>query len=357
MDLAQCRTHVPTSPNPWSFLTLGAELCLVVLGALGVGFRLPRTLVPHVPIYGERPKRLVIPLLSVLYNNMRRFLNNYEKVTYEKLRAVADNAGAHVFSKVRLADLLPINNSGIPHAEFSFALKAHVDFLVTNSQQEPQFCVEFDGPTHQQREQIERDEIKNSLFARFDMPYMRINARYLEDKYRGLDLLTYFVDVWFRSIAFDEAQEVGHIPFDEPFDPTLILSDGTQGGRNWPYWLSLDIQRKIKKLYERKSVAQFSPSHWIGADQRENLRCLAWLFVTDDECLFIETGMREHRFPAVDCSDVLSQLAVYDLYDDLVLALKGEKQLMSASDLEERLKYYQTRYKWRRSASCGKIKA
>jgi hypothetical protein len=261
--------------------------------------------------------------------------------------------GAHVFSKVRLADVIPINNSGIAGSDFSFALKSHVDFLVTNTQQEPQFCIEFDGPSHRDEAQIKRDEIKNHLLARFDMPYMRINAKYLEDKYRGLDLLTYFVDVWFLSIAFDESQAIGQIPSDEPFDPTFIFTDRAQRGRNWPYWLSLDLQEKIEKLYKCGSVAQRSPSHWIGSDERGNLRCLAWLFVTGAKCLFIETGMRKHHFPAVDCSEVLSQLAVYDLYDAIILALKGQRQLTSTSELDNRLKHYQCQYKLHSSVSCG----
>src|ERR1017187_226521 len=231
---------------------------------------------------------------------MDKFLNKYETVTYDKIKAIADKVGANVFSKVRLADVLFRSNSGISPTEFSFALRSHVDFLVTNSAQEPQFCVEFDGPKNREPVQIKRDEIKNGLFERFEMPYMRINARYLEDRYRGLDLLTYFVDVWFLSIAFDDAQAAGQVPADEPFDPTSILSNGSD--RSWPYWLSWNLQVKIEKLYDQGRIAQFAPSHWIGADRQGNLRCIAWLFVTQDGCLFIETGMRKHRFPAVHCS-------------------------------------------------------
>lgn len=227
-----------------------------------------------------------------------------------------------------------------------------MDFLVTNDEQEPQFCVEFDGPSHREEAQIRRDEIKNDLLTRFDMPYMRINAKYLEDRYRGLDLLTYFVDIWFLSVAFDDAQATGHIAPDEPFDPMAVISNGTPDGRTWPYWLSLDLQAKIQKLYEREAVAQMCPSHWIGADKRGNLRCIAWIFVTQDECLFIETGMREHRFPAVYCSEVLSQLAIYELYDALVLALKGQCSFSSASELNTRLSRYQEHYAMHSSASC-----
>jgi hypothetical protein len=284
---------------------------------------------------------------------MGRFLNSYERVTYDKLNAVADRLGAHVFPKVRLADVIPVNNSGISKTEFTFALKSHVDFLVTDSDQEPQFCVEFDGPTHQDREQIRRDEIKNDLLARFDMPYMRINARYLEDRYRGLDLLTYFVDVWFLSIAFGAAQDSGHVPLDEPFDPTCVISDGTLSGRTWPYWVSLDLQVNIQKLFDAGKIVQMSPSHWIGADKRGNLRCIAWLFAKEDECLFIETGMRQHRFPAVDCSDILSQLAIYDLHDALLLTLNGQKQLAPGSELDARLGHYEKHYEMYSSSSCS----
>ncbi len=287
---------------------------------------------------------------------MGQFFNKYEKITYDKLEAVADKTGAHVFAKVRLADVIPLNNSGISDAEFSFALKSHVDFLVTNSEQEQQFCVEFDGPTHREKQQIQRDEIKNDLLARFDLPYMRINARYLEDRYRGLDLLTYFVDVWFLSIAFDEAQAAGQVPFDEPFDPTFVLLGGPPGGRTWPYWLSLNLQAKIEKLCDQGRVAQTAPSHLIGADKRGNLRCIAWLFVTEDACLFIETGMRQHRFPAVNCSDVLAQLAVYDVYDALVLALDGQRQLAPPFQLDTRLRFYQTNYEMHSSFSCSSPK-
>jgi hypothetical protein len=199
---------------------------------------------------------------------MNSFLNRYETVTYDKLRAVADKVGAHVFSKVRLADVIPVNKSGISNEEFSYALKAHVDFLVTDANQIPQFCVEFDGPSHQDPVQVRRDEIKNMLFDKFDMPYVRVNGRYLDDKYRGLDLLTYFVDVWFLCIAFDEAQAAGNIPGDEIFDPSSIISDGQPNGRTWPYWLSLDLQIRIQKMYEVRTIVQPAPSHGLERIRR-----------------------------------------------------------------------------------------
>ena len=282
-----------------------------------------------------------------------RFLNTYEQVTYDKLRAVTDQVGAHVFCKVRLADVIPVNNSGISDRKFRFALQSHVDFLVTDSDQDPQFCVEYDGPTHRQPKQIERDQLKDELLVQFGMPFIRINARYLDDRYRGLSLLTYFVDVWFLAAAFDEAQAAGGIAYDEPFDPTFVYSNGSPNGKTWPYWLSVDLQLRVRKLYDAGRIAQIAPNHWVGEDPKGNLRCISWLFIDADSCVFIETGMRGHDFPAVSCSDLLSQLAMYDLYDRLMNVLRCEERPRVAAEFIQRLDFYQNEYDMRCSASCS----
>lgn len=284
---------------------------------------------------------------------MQRFLNSYERVTYEKLRAVTDQVGAHVFSKVRLADVIPVNNSGITDHEFSFSLKSHVDFLVTDSDQNVQFCVEFDGPTHQQPEQIRRDELKNRLLTTFNVPFMRINSRYLEEKYRGLDLLTYFVDVWFLARAFDDAQVRGQIPSDEIFDPSSILSNGLPNGKRWPYWISVDLQCDIQRMFKEHMLAQPAPSDWIGKDESGNYRCLAWVFTSAEVCVFIETGMRGHNFPAVYSAELLSQLAIYDLHEAIQKNLAGERITVSKETLEAKLADYQSRFEMRSSSCCN----
>src|ERR1019366_8219683 len=134
-------------------------------------------------------------------------LNRYEEVTYQRLRAVCEPVEAHVFPKVRLADVLPITGSDITDQQFAFSLKSHFDFVVADEKYRPQFSVEFDGPTHRTVIQIQRDRTKNELCEEFEYPLLRINARYLDRKYRGYDLLSYFVDVWYHGKAFCEAQQ------------------------------------------------------------------------------------------------------------------------------------------------------
>ncbi|MFC1718471.1 DUF2726 domain-containing protein [Candidatus Poribacteria bacterium] len=281
------------------------------------------------------------------------FLNKYEQITYSKIKAVTDKVGAIVFSKVRLADVLPINGSGISDSDFRFALQSHVDFFVIDSEHLPLFSVEFDGPRHKNQIQIERDLIKNRLLKHFGHPYIRINSRYLDIKYRSLDLLTYFIDVWFLSEAFDAAQQAGYVPYDEPFDPASVISGGASNGRLWPYWLSVDHQIKIEKLWKEGKIAQMIPSHWIGVDEQNNYRCISWILTDRNKGVYIKTGMREQNFHAVHCSDLLSQIAIFELYEKLEDVLQGKRNPVSSRIIDNQIKKYENLYSPRSIAKCN----
>jgi Protein of unknown function (DUF2726) len=139
--------------------------------------------------------------------------NKYEEITYEKLKVLSDEYDAHVFPKVRIADVLPIQSSGIGNDLFRFALQAHFDFIICDSDYIPLFAVEFDGKIHTQSDvQKNRDEKKNMFCDFFSLSLLRVKAKYLNKIYRDIDLLTYFVAVWFLDEAFAKAQEEGHIP-------------------------------------------------------------------------------------------------------------------------------------------------
>ncbi|CBN55826.1 MULTISPECIES: DUF2726 domain-containing protein [Kamptonema] len=277
------------------------------------------------------------------------FLDRYEEITYEKLRAVCEPYNAHVFSKVRLADILPVNKSGLSDNDFRFALQSHTDFLVTNSKYEVEFCVEFDGSSHNKPEQIRRDNQKNALFDYFKKTLLRITSKYLDPKYRGLDLLTYFVEVWFIKKHFYESQERGDLPFDEIFDPAFIFDDGKQ---QFPYWLSLEQQVIIQKLFEEGRVAQPAPSDWVGIDSDNNYHCLTWLLIKPDTAIYVKIDMRNQRFCGVITSDLLVMIAVCELYEELKILLSGKLEAPPRSALEQELDFYRQSYKLCQTSSC-----
>lgn len=285
--------------------------------------------------------------------NTQKLLNRYEEITYEKLRSVCEPAGAHVFPKVRVADVVLLDGLHLAPQEFSFGLKAHFDFVVTDQHYAPLFSVEYDGPQHKtDSRQEQRDAIKNGICEKSNYPLLRINSRYLDREFRGLDLLTYFVDVWFLQEAFDEAQRNGGVPYDEPFDPAFIYSDGTHEGKRWPYWISIDIQTRINELYEEKKVDQMVPGHWVGVDDRGNYRCLSWLALPGDRAIYTTTGMRNQNFP-VAVSDLLGMIGMFDVFEKLKAYLEGAGTVASRTALKERISYFERTFKMRAALSCG----
>jgi hypothetical protein len=110
---------------------------------------------------------------------LKKVLNRHKEVTHRRLREACEKWDASVFAKVRLADVLPIEGSGINSKEYAYALRSHFDFVVTDGDHNPLFAVEFDGPGHESSDQAHRDRLKNHLCEHFQLPLLRINARYL----------------------------------------------------------------------------------------------------------------------------------------------------------------------------------
>lgn len=275
---------------------------------------------------------------------VKKLLNHAEEVTHSKLEKVCERFGARVFSKPRIADVFSIYNSGLNDDEYSLALKSHFDFVVTYKDTTPLFSVEYDGPSHLNDLQRNRDLLKNTICSHFDYPLLRINSNYINREYRGMDLLTYFVSVWFLHEEFIEAQVRGQIPSDEYFDPILIISS-PEWENSHPYWLSLDIQLIIKNLYKKNKVAEEVPSFLIGVDQDKNYRCLSWLQITDDKVLCEKTAMKVQNYP-IHVPEFLHMIIMFNLYDSLENYFQNgnRSNVVSRDDLDERINRFETDY-------------
>lgn len=283
-----------------------------------------------------------------------RLLNKYEEITFDKLKSTVTNE-AHVFAKVRLADVFPITGSGLDNREYSYCFKSHFDFLVTDKNYMPLFSVEFDGWQHKTNaKQVENDKLKDSLCERFEHAILHINSKYIDREYKGIDLLTYFIDVWFLEESFYDAQEKGIIPYDEPFDACSIFDDGK--GKKWPYWISSDIQVQIQQLYKQKRINQPAPSHWVGVDTNKNYRCICWVEIDRENVIYVKTGMRRQLYTAVDISDLLSMLAIFDLDKKLKGYFSGVEQAVSFIDFNQVLNEFCSKLEPRSSATCGSFR-
>jgi hypothetical protein len=131
------------------------------------------------------------------------------------LREVCEDFGAKVYAKVRIADVLPIERSGIDDDRYRYALQAHFDFVIADAEELPLFAVEFDGRRHRVPHVQARDGIKNALCEKFELPLLRVNDQYLPANYSNWDLLRWFCTVYFVSKAWEEDVVAGRIPPDD----------------------------------------------------------------------------------------------------------------------------------------------
>jgi len=284
---------------------------------------------------------------------LKKILNLSEQLTHARLSEVCESSGATVYSKVRLADILPIDNSGVSSIEYSFALRSHLDFVVANSETLPLFAVEFDGPTHTSIKQKERDSIKDRLCKKFELPLLRITSDYLTKNYRNTDLLSWLVDVYFMQEDFDRQQQAGTIPFDEVFDPlAIIVSDGKEG--KFPYWLSAPLQVQLRKLQQQEKCSDPVCYHILGLDQNDNLYGLGWIHVTETLVVSATMSLKGQNFFVI-LMDLLDQLLVYELYEEVTKFLNGSIPGMSLDELKKRTANFKQRYRTISSLTRGSL--
>ena len=275
---------------------------------------------------------------------LKKVLNRHEEVTHRRLREACEKWDASVFAKVRLADILPIEGSGIDPGQYAYALRSHFDFVVTDVDHNPLFAVEFDGPGHESPKQAHRDKLKNDLCEHFEFPLLRINARYLTKTYGTMDLLTWFVDLWFLARGFQEAQELGHIPWDESFDHQFLMW-GDRREPRFPWWLSAALSEELRTLSDQGRC-------WVswsfldrGKDSQGNYRTFGFLRITGDTGVSAATAMRSQLFPApIDA--LLGDIVSHELYQRVLAVLKGTEPAESVISIRQKIAHFRDSYEF-----------
>jgi hypothetical protein len=281
----------------------------------------------------------------------KRLLTQAEETTNNVLKPLCEKWGAHAFIKVRLADVLPIENSGINGSAYRFALQSHFDFVVTDADIRPLFAVEFDGDTHISDVQQQRDRQKNQLCERFGFPLLRINSRYLVTQYRQMDVLSWFVNYWFAKQMIFDAYEQGQIPPDAYVDPTMFVS--LPGSKDkFPLWLSADVSCRIRKLHNEGHCLDASPSLFVASDEQGNYRAISYLRITETSAVWSLTGMRPQQFP-VPATEVLEAIALHDLSEKLKHVLEGRQQPTLLEELAKDLDRFRDQYRVVCSSTYG----
>lgn len=279
---------------------------------------------------------------------LKRTLTQQEEPAYLELQNLASQYDYDIHVKIRLADVLPIERSGIDDALYTFALQSHFDFLICDILQNPLFAVEFDDLTHRKPLQRTRDEKKDALCERFRLPLLRIKANHLLKKYNKASLLRWIVSAWELQKAFDIAQTQGHIPAEEDFDPTMFWHPGKTLEDAHPHWISLQPRRHIQKLHKEGRLPGAYPCSVRFTDDCDTYRGIEWIDVADGRVVCVETAMRQQQFPLY-LGDLFREILATLLYDKLLDFLAIGGGAMTPADVSDRLQVMKKRY---RCAGC-----
>ena len=192
---------------------------------------------------------------------LKNIFNDQEEKTHRILRPVCENHGATVYPKVGVADVLPIEKSGISDDDYEFCLKAHFDFVAYDQEGNPLFAVEFDGSQHQNNpRQKSRDARKNRLCERFGLPLLRVGDNHVVER-EGVAFLEYMIGLHFGEEAVQAAVEEGLLDPDEEYFPgtefpgtTKLCKELHKRGIFAPAWLLLQSEEERKnQLWYRVS--------------------------------------------------------------------------------------------------------
>lgn len=277
-------------------------------------------------------------------------MNRSEEVAFRELHRIADDNDMRVFAKTRLSDVLVKGATRLSQREFDFYTRSHCDFVVTDNEYRPKMIVEYDGPLHGDPKQQERDAIKNALCLDAGLGLLRIHDRHVTKLYRGMTVLRWIVEVSELEHAFDEAQQQGLVPDDEPFDPSMLASVGDR--RDFPYWLSAPATHAIHGFFKTLDQSvQRGWSSFVGHDS-DHTSCRLSCIYFGEKVLWARTAMRKQdlSFPHYD---LLNELDTCELGIRLAMFQKSEISAVNKEEFQIIFEDYIKRWNAHPSHSMG----
>lgn len=268
---------------------------------------------------------------------MQRLVNRYEEIAHGQIKLAADRWGLSVYPKVRVADVISLDEIGASGDLRRYGLQSHFDFVVCRDKWDPVYSIEFDGRFHSTEVQKARDAKKDEMCRRDNFPILRINSSYLSKEFGSMSLVAWIMDVFELQEGFHKAQEEGSIPLDEPFDPFFFM-EMESGKERFPYWLSAKPRMKLRKLYEAGKIFDPISSGFIGYDADDVMRGVEYIRVTETEGILVRSAMRPQQFPII-LSDLLDEILSVQLTEEVLRWVRGE---IGASPLRQIYRHIET---------------
>lgn len=117
----------------------------------------------------------------------KNLLTKNEWVFFKKLKEITDRNNLHILSKVRLIDLVDVNDN-LPYKEkMSYKariIQKHIDFVLVNPDSfKVYIAIELDDSSHDTKERKERDEFLDKVCENAKLPLIHCRSTEgIEDK-------------------------------------------------------------------------------------------------------------------------------------------------------------------------------
>ena len=174
-------------------------------------------------------------------------LNRGESAVLNVAHAVCDATETKAFAKIRIADTVKIDGSGISSELYRYALSAHFDVLISKDNK-AFLAIEFDGAGHDSK----NDQKKAALCDHFRIPLVRVEESHLHAKLFEDTAVAFFIWHLFCVDAF--LDEYGSDPY-EPYDPAWFVSVAGKT-RNWPFAYAERWRGRLKRPF-MESLGKF----------------------------------------------------------------------------------------------------
>jgi len=213
---------------------------------------------------------------------LKKILTNGERVVHSTAQELASQLGMQAFGKIRIADVIEIDKSGIPDDLYSYALRAHFDTVLVRDNL-ARMAIEFDGPGHDAR----HDAKKAALCDLFGPPLVRVRmghltARNFEDNavsflIHQLECVDHFIENY------------GNDPY-EPYDPAWFSSVPGKD-RTWPFAYADRWRGRLVKRLKENAHKFDDALRSLYANGLVNLCAIEAVFVKDEGCYRCVSGL------------------------------------------------------------------
>ncbi len=184
---------------------------------------------------------------------LKRIFNTGESATFRIAQQVAQALEVEVHAKLRVADAIHIERSGISNEEYSYALKAHFDVLVVRDNL-PVLAIEFDGAGHDRK----KDHLKNRLCDRFELPLVRIEMVHINSKNFEDSAVHFLIHQLFCVEAFMD--QFGGDPY-KTYDPIFFVTIAGKS-RQFPFDYAARWRDRLIQPFKQNA-------HLFGGIERE----------------------------------------------------------------------------------------